>query len=273
MAMDQDLLEDGEEDKMSFLEHLEILRWHIVRIAISVILFTILAFLFKNIVFDMVVLAPKDRDFITYRLFCDFSHLIGAGDQLCFTDVGFQLVNLSMSGQFSMHIMVSFIAGIVISFPYILFEIWRFIKPGLKKAEKAYARGLVFWGSLLFAFGISFGYFVIAPLSVNFLGGYQVSATVENTISLGSFISTVTTLTLSCGILFQLPILIYFLARLGLVTSSMLRTYRKHSIIIVLIIAAVITPPDITSQILVAIPLLVLYEISIWIARTVEKKQ
>lgn len=273
MALDQGFLEEEDDTKMSFLDHLEILRWHLVRIAICIILFTILAFLFKNIVFDIVVLAPKDADFITYRLFCKLSHFIGMGDKLCFKDIGFQLVNLSMSGQFSMHIMVSFVAGIVISFPYILFEIWKFIKPGLKKSEKKYARGLVFWGSLLFTFGVAFGYFMIAPLSVNFLGGYQVSEAVKNTISLGSFISTVTTLTLSCGILFQLPILIYFLARMGLVTSSLLKTYRKHSIIIVLIIAAVITPPDITSQILVAIPLIFLYEISIWIARSVEKKQ
>lgn len=273
MAMDQQLLEDGDEANMSFLDHLEILRWHLIRIAISIIFFSILAFLFKHIVFDVVVLAPKEKDFITYQLFCDLSHFIGVGDKLCFQDIGFQLINLTMSGQFSMHIMVSFVTGIVISFPYILYEIWRFIKPGLKKSERAYARGLVFWGSLLFIFGISFGYFIIAPLSVNFLGGYQVSEAVKNTISLGSFISTVTTLTLSCGILFQLPILIYFLARLGLVTSRLLKAYRKHSIIIVLIIAAVITPPDITSQVLVAIPLVFLYEISIWIARSVEKKQ
>ena len=273
MAMDQGFLEEEDDSKMSFLDHLEILRWHLVRIFISIILFATLAFIFKNIVFDVIVLAPKEKDFITYRLFCKLSHFIGLGDKLCFEDIGFQLVNLSMSGQFSMHIMVSFVAGIVVSFPYILFEIWRFIKPGLKKSERSYARGLVFWGSLLFISGIAFGYFVIAPLSVNFLGGYQVSAAVQNTISLGSFISTVTTITLSCGILFQLPILIYFLARMGLVTSSMLKAYRKHSIIIVLILAAIITPPDITSQILVAIPLVFLYEISIWIARSVEKKQ
>lgn len=269
--MDQDLIEDGEEAEMSFLDHLEVLRWHLMRIAICIGFFSILAFLFKHIVFDLIVLAPKNSDFVTYRAFCKLSHLIGMGDNLCFSKIDFQLINISMSGQFSMHILVSFVAGIIASFPYILFEIWRFIKPGLKKTEKNYARGLVFWGSFLFLSGVAFGYFIIAPLSVHFLGGYQVSELVSNQISLGSFISTVTSITLACGILFQLPILIYFLARLGLITSSLMKSYRKHSIIIVLIIAAVITPPDITSQILVAIPLVVLYEVSIWIARSVEK--
>src|SRR5690606_30589486 len=155
---------------------------------------------------------------ITYRAFCHFSNFIGLGDKLCFKEVSFQLINITMSGQFSMHIMVSFIAGLIVSFPYILFEIWRFIKPGLKKSEKNYAKGLVFWGSLLFISGISFGYFIISPLSVQFLGGYQVSELVSNQISLGSFITTTTTITLACGLLFQLPILVYFLAKLGLIT-------------------------------------------------------
>lgn len=273
MALDQQMLDDGDEAEMSFLDHLEILRWHLVRIVICLGLFSFLAFIFKSIVFDLIVLAPKESDFVTYRAFCSISHFLGMGDKLCFKDVSFQLININMSGQFSMHILVSFIAGIVLSFPYILFEIWRFIKPGLKSKERNFARGMVFWASLLFLSGISFGYFLIAPLSVQFLGGYQVSELVSNQISLSSFISTVTSITLACGILFQLPILIYFLAKVGLITSSLLKTYRKHSIIIVLILSAIITPPDITSQILVTIPLIILYEISIWIASRVEKKQ
>lgn len=258
-------------NQMSFLQHLEELRWKVVRAVIAILVGASLAFIFKGIVFDLVILAPKDPDFLTYRALCVMSKFLGMNDALCVTS-SFSLQNISMSGQFTSHIVVSIIAGIVVSFPFVFYQIWSFVQPGLKDKEQKSASGVVFFTSLLFLFGILFGYFVIAPLSVQFLGNYQVSETVENSITLNSFITTVTTTTLASGIVFQLPMVIYFLAKLGLVTPEILKAYRKHAIVGVLILSAVITPPDITSQILVSLPLLVLYEISIHIARIVVKK-
>jgi len=270
MSLDQSF--DEEEDKMSFLDHLEILRWHLIRIVIALFVFATLAFFFKGFVFDTLVLAPIYNDFATYQLFCKLSHFLQLGDKLCFDTITFNVINITMAGQFTMHIIVSIVAGIIAAFPYILYEVWRFIKPALKKGEQNYARGLVFWGSFLFLSGVSFGYYLITPLSVQFLGGYTVSDIVSNQISLRSYISTVTTITLSCGLVFQLPIIVYFLSRLGFVTPKLMKTYRRHAIIAVLLLSAIITPPDISSQVLVSLPLLLLYEISIWISRMVEKR-
>lgn len=271
MSLDQQF--DEEESQMSFLDHLEILRWHLIRIAIALGIATSLAFFFKYIVFDVIVLAPIFDDFITYRGFCKLSHLMSMGDKLCFEEMKFELINISMAGQFSMHIIVSLVAGFIVSFPYFLYEVWRFIKPALKKKERNFARGLVFWGSLLFMMGVSFGYFVITPLSVQFLGGYTVSEFVYNQINLRSYITTVTTITLACGLIFQLPIVVYFLSKLGFVNPKLMKQYRRHAIIAVLILAAIITPPDISSQVLVALPLFVLYEVSILVSRAVVGKE
>jgi sec-independent protein translocase protein TatC len=271
VSLDQNF--DEEEEGMSFLDHLEILRWHLIRIVIALLVFGILAFVFKGFVFDTVVLAPAFNTFITYQSFCDLSHFLAMGDKLCFGDLNFELINLTMAGQFSMHIIVSIVAGIIVAFPYILYELWRFIKPALKKSEKNYAKGIVFWGSLLFLSGVAFGYYVITPMSVQFLGGYRVSEMVNNQISLKSYISTVTTITLACGLIFQLPIVVYFLSKVGLVTPHLMKTYRRHAIIAVLILSAIITPPDISSQVLVSIPLVILYEVSILISRAVVRKE
>ena len=258
-------------DQMSFLQHLEEMRWRLIRSAIAILSFGILAFIFKGIIFDKIILAPKNGNFITYRIMCAASKAVGFEDGFCVTS-DFELQNISMAGQFTSHIVVSLIAGLIIAFPYVFYQIWGFVKPGLKSKERNTARGVVFFTSLLFMSGILFGYFLIAPLSIQFLGGYKVSDQVDNIITLNSFITTITSTTLASGIVFQLPIVIYFLAKTGLVTPKILRTYRKHAIVGVLILAAIITPPDITSQILVALPLLVLYEISIHIARIVGKK-
>tara|TARA_B110000503_G_scaffold136536_2_gene219014 strand:- start:2715 stop:3542 length:828 start_codon:yes stop_codon:yes gene_type:complete len=271
MAMDQSF-DDEEEGKMSFLDHLEVLRWHLIRIVIALMIGAIAAFVFKSFVFDVIVLAPAHNSFLTYQLFCQLSEFLSLGRALCFDDLTFNLVNLTMAGQFSMHLIVSFIAGIILAFPYILFEVWRFIKPALKKGESNYARGLVFWGSFLFISGVLFGYYMITPLSVQFLGGYSVSEMIVNQISLKSYISTVTTITLSTGLIFQLPILVYFLSKIGIVTPKLMKAYRRHAIIAVLLLSGLITPPDLTSQVLVSLPLLLLYEVSILISKMVEKK-
>jgi sec-independent protein translocase protein TatC len=265
--------EEKNKGDMSFLDHLEVLRWHLVRAAIVIILFTILAFIFKGFVFDDVILAQKSADFWTYQLFCKFSHLIGNGDALCMQEMSFGLINITMSGQFSLHIMVSLVSGVILAFPYILFEIWRFITPALAKKEKRNALGLVFSGSILFILGILFGYYFVSPLSVQFLGNYTVSDQVQNQITLGSFISTVTTVTLVCGLVFQLPLIVYFLSKLGLLTPEFMRKYRKHAVVVTLVLSAIITPPDISSQVLLTIPLLILYEFSIYVSKMVGKKK
>ncbi len=262
----------GDPNQMSFLEHLEELRWKVIKAVISILVFAVLAFIFKGIVFDQIILAPKNTTFITYKIFCYLSQYLGFGDELCITSE-FSLQNIEMSGQFTAHMIVSIVAGFIVAFPYVFYQLWSFVAPGLSSKERNTARGVVFFTSMLFLMGIAFGYFVIAPLSVQFLGNYQVSEQVENIISLTSFISTVTTTTLASGLVFQLPVVVYFFAKLGIVTPALLRTYRKHAIIGVLILSAIITPPDILSQVLVSIPLIALYEISIFIAAIVIRKR
>jgi len=262
----------SQEKEMSFLDHLEIFRWHMIRSIISILFFAILAFIFKDVVFDDIILAPKEPDFVTYKILCDFSRSLGFSDFFCFVKSPFSLININMSGQFYSHIIISLISGFIVAFPYILFEIWKFIRPALYEKESKMARGLVFFGSFLFITGVSFGYYIIAPLTINFLGSYQVSNLVVNQISLSSFVATISTLCLANGLIFELPMLVYFLAKLGFLTPDLMRRFRKHSMIAALILSAIITPPDIMSQILVTLPLIVLYEISIKICSFVIKK-
>ncbi len=261
--------EEQEGKDLSFLGHLEELRWHLIKSVAAIVLVGIVAFLAKGIVFDTIILAPQSEDFPTYRLFCWLSHKFNLGDALCIGKPDFELINIEMSGQFTTHILVSIAAGFVVAFPYVMFQVWSFIKPALYEEEQKYATGAVFFTSILFLLGVGFGYFMIAPLSVNFLGNYQVSEAVHNQISLSSFISTVTTLTLLTGLVFELPVIMYFLTRVGLVTPHFLRQYRKHALVVLLILSAIITPPDITSQVLVCIPLLILYEVSIYVSAVV----
>ena len=263
----------SQDKEMSFLDHLEIFRWHLIRSAIAVLFFAIIAFIFKDIVFDVILLGPKDPNFPTYKALCAISQYLGLEDALCLKESPFTLMNITMSGQFSTHVTTSIFAGFIVAFPYVFWEFWRFIRPALHVNESTMARGIVFFSSVLFLLGVLFGYYVIAPLSVNFLGSYQVSSTVANQITLSSFISTVTTVSFANGIIFELPILVYFLTKIGLLTPEFMRVYRKHAIVVILILAAIITPPDVTSQILVSLPLIVLYEISIKISARVIKNQ
>jgi sec-independent protein translocase protein TatC len=264
---------NSEKAEMSFLEHLEALRWHLMRAVIAIITLAIVLFFYREIVFDHFLFAPKHPDFWTYRMLCLLSDYLDMGDALCIKELPFELINTELSGQFTMHIWVSFVAGFILASPYVLWEIWRFIKPALHDKERKYSRGVVFFSSLLFFAGVLFGYYVIVPLSINFLGSYQVSSDVKNMIAMDSFVSTVTTITFASGIVFELPIVIYFLTQIGLMTPQFMRTYRKHATVIILIVAAIITPsPDVTSQLLVAIPLYLLYELSIFVSMYVVKK-
>jgi sec-independent protein translocase protein TatC len=264
----------GEEEKeMTFLEHLEELRWRLVRSSIAIVIFAIVAFLGKSIIFDKILFAPRTSDFLTYRGFCELSHLLTLGDKLCMGDVNITLQNIDMSGQFSMHIMVSLVAGLIMAFPFVIHQFWSFLKPGLKDKEIKSASGIVFFSSILFFLGVLFGYFIIAPLSLQFLGSYRVSDSVESAIKLNSYITTLVSITLTTGLVFELPIFIYFFTKIGLVTPEFLKKYRKHALVVVLILSAVITPPDITSQVLVALPIMLLYELSIGISRRVIRQQ
>jgi sec-independent protein translocase protein TatC len=260
------------ENQMSFLDHLEELRWTLVRSVIAILVLAIAAFIGKGILFDVIIFGPRYADFPTYRFFCYLSHWLGMDDSFCMSEMPFSIQNITMAGQFTTHIVSSIVAGLVLAFPYVVWEFWRFLKPGLKPAERKASRGMVLYSSFLFMLGVLFGYFLLAPLSVQFLGGYQISETIQNQIQLTSYISTITTVTLAAGIVFQLPILVYFLAKIGVVTPEILRKYRKHSLVGVLVLSAIITPPDITSQILVSIPIMILYEVSIQIAKRVVKR-
>ncbi len=259
--------------EMSFLEHLEALRWHLVRSAIVVFSLAILAFVYNDILFDKIIFAPRHADFWTYVQMCRLSDFLGLGDALCIKSLNFDLINTQLSGQFTMHMWIACVAGLILGFPYVIWELWRFVKPGLKETERKYTSGLVFFISTLFAIGVAFGYYIIAPLSINFLGNYQMSSDVKNMIEMDSFISTITTITLASGLVFELPIVVYFLTKIGLMSPQFMRKFRKHAVIVILIVAAVITPsPDVTSQLLVAFPLYLLYEISIFVSMYVLKK-
>ncbi|MDG1572410.1 twin-arginine translocase subunit TatC [Robiginitalea sp. M366] len=260
-------------NEMSFLDHLEELRWHLIRSTMAVVIIGLVAFLMKDFIFDTIIFGPKKMDFPTYRLFCRIATSLGFESAFCAEELPFTIQNRTMAGQFSAHIWTSIWAGFIIGFPYILWEIWRFISPGLYEKERRYSRGFILVASLLFFMGVLFGYYVVAPLSINFLGTYQVSKEVLNEIDISSFISTVRAAVVACGIMFELPIIIFFMTKVGLVTPEILRKYRKIALVIVLIVSAVITPPDVASQIIVAVPVLILYQASIHISSVVLKRE
>ncbi|AZQ58671.1 twin-arginine translocase subunit TatC [Maribacter sp. MJ134] len=260
-------------NEMSFLDHLEELRWHLIRSTLAIVIIGVAAFMFRGFIFDTVIFGPKKMDFPTYRLFCDIATFLGFDSDFCADKLPFTIQSRLMSGQFSAHIWTSIWAGFIIGFPYVLYEMWKFISPGLYEKERKNSRGFILIASLLFFMGVLFGYYVVAPLSINFLGTYQVSAEVTNEFDLASYISTVRTSVIACGILFELPIIIFFLTKVGLVTPEIMKKYRKIALVIVLILAAVITPPDVTSQIIVAIPVLILYQVSIYISGRVIKNE
>lgn len=259
---------------MSFLGHLEALRWHLVRSAVAVVVLAGVAFCFPEILFGKIILGPKDPGFFTYQFLCTLSHDWGMKDALCFTDFNFKFQNIEVTGQFTLAMWGSVVAGLVLAFPYILWELWRFIKPALKENEARGATGFIFYASVLFLMGIFFGYYIVTPMAVYFLGNYQVDPSIQNIFDIDSYISVVTTLVLLMGLVFELPIVIYFLARFGIITGAFMGKYRKHAVIVILIVAAVITPTtDIFTQMLVAVPLWVLYEASILVAKRVEKRR
>ena len=262
----------AQEKEMSFLDHLEELRWHIIRSTIAIIAAATLAFLGKSFLFDELIFGPTKTDFFTYDFLCLASSIIGY-DSFCNTAFYFEVQSRTMAGQFSAHIWTYITFGFVIAFPYVLYEFWKFVSPGLYTKERKNSKGFIFFSSLLFFIGVLFGYYVICPLSINFLGTYSVADQVHNDFDLNSYIGLVRASVLASGFIFELPIIIYYLTKIGLVTPQFLKNNRKYALVIVLIIAAIITPPDVASQIIVAIPVIILYQVSILISKIVIKKQ
>jgi len=255
----------ADSENMSFLQHLEELRWRLVRCAIAITLFAVVIWFFQEEIMVNLFLSMKNKDFITFRLFCDY---LG----VCVEEIPVKMQSMTVSGQFTYALMMSFLGGLVVSFPFVFYQLWSFVKPGLKFKEKKMARGLVFYVSLLFFTGILFGYFIVAPLSVQFFGSYQISNQIENNFTIGSYMSTILSTIFYSGLFFLLPVISYLLTKIGLINVAFLVKYRRHSIVAILILAAIITPPDIASQIIVSIPIIILYEIGILVSRRAEKR-
>ena len=256
--------------EMSFLDHLEALRWHIIRSALAVCVFSILAFIEKDFIFDSISFAPKSPEFWSNRMMALLADYVGI-ESLKINTHPLQLISINMSGQFMVHVWTAIIAGLIISSPYIIYQFWSFIKPALYENERKHATGAVFYMTFLFFLGIMFGYFLIVPLSIDFLGSYSISDVIVNQINVLSYISTVTSIVIAGGVIFELPIIAFFLSKVGILTPSFMRKFRKHSYVVLLVISAIITPPDIFSQIMVCIPLVLLYEVSIVISAKVNK--
>lgn len=260
----------GQPKEMTFWEHLEELRGTMLRSLLAVFLLGIIAFINRKLIFDSVILAPNDPEFITNRVFCWFGKLLGI-ESMCNQGIKITIINYNMSGQFMVHLYTSFIVGAILAIPFVVWEVWRFMKPALRPEESRYAKRAVFSISFLFLTGAALGYFLIAPLTINFFGAYKVSESVINQISLSSYISTVVSGTFATGLVFLMPVFVYFLTKLGILSISVLKKARKYALVIILLLAAIITPPDVFSQILVSIPLYALFEFSIWVASKASK--
>ncbi|TAF45628.1 MAG: twin-arginine translocase subunit TatC [Sphingobacteriales bacterium] len=264
----------AKESEMSFFGHLDVLRGHLIRSALVILLLTCLCFFYYDFLFDTIIMGPKRPDFWTYKIMCRLSDYFNLGPAFCIKSIPGKIINTEMAGQFTLQLNSSLLVGIVIGFPYLLWEVWRFIKPALLEKERKSASGFVFFASLLFIMGILFGYYLIAPLSVNFLTNYKISDIIENTITIDSYLSSVATLTLGTGIVFELPIIIFVLSKLGLMTPKFMKAQRRYAVVIILIIAAIVTPtPDILTMLTVSLPLFLLYEVSIWVSGLVYKQK
>ena len=260
------------QNEMSFLDHLEELRWHLIRSAAIIVILAVVAFILKGFIFDTVILKPKMPDFWTNRMFAKMADLLNT-DALRINQKHLELISIKMADQFMMHIMTSIIAGLIIASPIVFYEFWSFIRPALYDKEKKHASGAVFFTSVLFLTVVLFGYFLIVPLSIHFLGSYSVSEQVTNQINTRSYIGTVTSISMATGVVFLLPIFSYFLSKVGILTPQFMKTYRKHAYVVMLLMSAIITPPDIFSQVMVCIPLVFLYEVGIVISRRVVRKR
>ncbi|SFW71992.1 twin-arginine translocase subunit TatC [Chitinophaga sancti] len=257
---------NNEKAEMTFFDHLEELRGHLFRAAVAIVVFGIIGWVYTNEILDKIVFGPTNRDFPSYIALCKISHATGLGDKLCIVPVDIVFQNHVLTGQIMLQFKLAFMVGLVLGFPYIFWEFWRFVKPALKEREVRGARGIIFWVSFQFFLGICFSYFLMAPFTINFLAGYTVTTKAVNQFFIDDYFDLMTQIVIGMGVLFELPVLIFFLTKIGLITPTFLRTYRRHAIVIILVLAAVITPPDVIDQLIVFTPLYLLYEISIYIS-------
>lgn len=261
-----------ERGEMSFFEHITELRKHILRSVLAIFAVGTVCFLNKDIIFDKMIFGPRHPDFPTYGFLCNAGHMMGVGEQMCFTPPKFDLITRELGEVIMQHLYVSFWLGVIGAFPIIFWEFWKFIQPGLLDTERKVVRGIVFICSFLFLLGVLFGYFVIAPFSISFLAGYTLQGVVVSP-TLDSYVTYMTMFTLPTGLIFEMPVVAYFMAKIGFLGTSFMRAYRRHAVVVILIVAAIITPPDVVSQTLVAIPLYLLYEVSILVVGRVQRRQ
>jgi sec-independent protein translocase protein TatC len=262
-----------DKNDMSFLNHLEELRWHLVRSFVVICVVAIGIFTFDKIIYDEFLLAHLSSDFPTYKWLCNGARFFGFESDFCNVNLENSLQSLAPTSQLMNLIWTSLILGLIVSFPYVLWEIWRFISPGMHKAERKKSKTFIFYASFLFFIGVLFSYYVIAPLSVYFFYNFKITDLIVNKFDFTAHINLITNTLLGVSLMFELPVIVYFLTRMGLVTPSFLKKYRKMALVLVLVLSGIITPPDIASQIIVTIPIMILYEISIFISKKVVKKQ
>ncbi len=258
---------------MAFLDHLEELRWHLVRSVFAIMICMVVAFIYTKWIFSNIIFAPANIDFPTFKWLCRLGELTGAEESLCAKPFPFKIQSRFMTGQFTMQFLASFVIGFIVAFPYVFWELWRFIKPGLHLNETKGSRGAVFAVSFLFLLGVFFGYFILCPMMTWFFSSYSISDVIVNEFDITSYVSTFIALVFGSGLLFQLPVVVYFMSKIGMVTPKFMRTYRKHAYVVILIIGAIVTPPDPLSQMLISMPLFLLYEISIFISAYVVRKK
>jgi sec-independent protein translocase protein TatC len=259
-----------EKAEMSFLDHLETLRWHIIKSAAAICIFATIAYIYSDFIWNSIIFAPNSHDFWTSRMLIKLGEIFGYQSNGLMSKP-LQLINFDLSGQFMVDVWTAIIGGFIIAFPYVMYQFWSFIKPALYENERRHASGAVAIMSGLFFIGVLFGYYLIVPFSLDWLAGYSISSQVNNQINIHSYISSVTSIVIAGGVAFELPVLVYFLSKIAVLTPKFLRKYRRHSYVILLIIAAIITPPDVLSQMIVSIPLIILFEVSIFISARVEK--
>ena len=264
---------DGVKGEMSFIEHLDVLRGHLFKSAVAVAIGAIIVAIYNNFIFRKILMGPTHGDFPTYGILCRLSQALGMGAKLCMSQVNVKFQSNTVAGQFGVYFNVILIGGFILAFPYVFWQFWKFTKPALNPKELKNTKGVIFWVSLLFFCGVFFGFFVIAPYTISFFSKFSLDDSIENLWTVNSYFNTIVPLILGSGLAFQLPLVLYFLARVGVVSAQFLRNGRKYAIIIMLVVAGIITPPDMLSQIVCTIPLILLYEIGILLCVRVEKSQ
>ncbi len=265
----------GSESKaeMSFIDHIDELRKHLFRSVIAIVIGAIVMGIYNKFIIRHILMGPIHPDFPTYTYLCKLGKSLGMGNDLCLTAIHVRMQSQAVAGQFNVFLNVVLIGGFILAFPYVFWQFWKFIKPALKTNELKGTSGVIFWVSLLFFIGVLFGYYIVAPYTINFFANFILDENIENIWTIASYFNTMVPLILGSGIAFQLPLVLYFLAKIGVVSSSFLRKYRRHAVLIIVIVTSIITPPDMLSTVICSIPLIILYEVSIFLCIRVEKKR